>query len=346
MPDELSHNDLFLALTPQAVIRAVERAGVECRSVCSPLNSFENRVYLMELADGERIVSKFYRPQRWSREQILEEHQFLTDLDDAEVPVCPTLAFPDGDTVKEIDGIYYTLFRARGGRPPEELSAADCERMGMLVGRMHAVAVQRTAEHRITLDVDTYVWANVEWLEEHETIPAELRARYLDAAGNIADIAGERLQGVTSHRIHGDCHLGNLLERDGVLHLLDFDDMVVGPPVQDIWLALPGRDAHTTRLRESFVEGYERFREFDRSTLQLIEPLRGMRMIHYATWLAKRWHDPVFPKTWPHFGSHDYWLEETSTLEDIVNYCNKGQPASAPAEAPLTNADYFFDWED
>ncbi len=344
--DDDSQQDLFLALTPQKVIEAVERAGVECKSVCSPLNSFENRVYLMELTDGTRIVSKFYRPQRWTAEQILEEHQFLADLAADEVPACPVRAFPDGDTLKQTGGIYYSVFDARAGRPPQELSAEECERMGMLVARMHTVAVQREAEHRIHLTPNVYIWDNVAWLEQHDTIPVELRARYLDAAATIAELATARLDGVTTHRIHGDCHLGNLLQRDGVFHLLDFDDMVVGPAVQDIWLALPGRDPHTARLRASFIEGYERFREFDRSTLELIEPLRGMRMVHYATWLAKRWHDPIFPRTWPHFGSHDYWQEETSALEDLLQHVSGGTPAASDDGQQLTNADYFFDWED
>lgn len=347
MTELANQNDLFFALTPQTVIEAVERAGLECTAVCSPLNSFENRVYLMELTDGTRVVSKFYRPQRWSREQILEEHQFLADLVADEIPVCPTLAFPDGDTLKEIHGIYYSLFEARAGRPPEELSVADCERMGMLVGRMHVVARQRPAQHRVRLDADSYVWENLRWLEEHDTLPAELSARYLDAAARIADVAAERLDGVATHRIHGDCHLGNLLERDGVFHLLDFDDMVVGPAVQDVWLALPGRDDYALRMRAAFLEGYERFCQFDRSTLQLIEPLRGMRMIHYATWLAKRWHDPAFPRTWPHFGTHDYWREETAALEELLTYLDDGSVGEAASqEPPLTNADYFFDWED
>jgi len=347
-PQTDAKTDLFLTLTPEAVLQAVEAGGVRCKPVCSQLNSFENRVYLMETEGERRIVSKFYRPGRWSREQILEEHQFLGDLFDEDIPVCPTLAFPDGQTLKEINGILYCLFEARGGRAPDELTDDDADRLGMLVARMHNVAAARSAEHRLQLTPDAYVWDDVGWMEEHDTVPAPFASRYLDAATYICEIADEYLDGVDVHRIHGDCHLGNLLLRDGVFHVLDFDDMLVGPAVQDLWLVLPGRDEHTRRQRECFLEGYERFRSFDRSTLRLVEPLRGMRMLHYTGWLAKRWHDPIFPRTWPHFGTEKYWEEETGALEDLMTHIRseRGEAAPEKPEPALTNKDYFFDWED
>lgn len=346
--DDGKSTDLFLSLTPERVLQAVEAGGMPCRPVCYPLNSFENRVYLIELEDGTGIVSKFYRPGRWTKEQILDEHRFLADLEGAEVPVCPTLPFPNGETLNLIDGMYYCLFRRHGGRSPDELSDAHAERLGMLVARMHNVGAETPSEHRIKLNADTYVWDNVAYLEANDVLPANVAKRYLDAAAFVADKASEYLRGVDVHRVHGDFHHGNMLLREGVFNILDFDDMVVGPAVQDLWLALPGRDQYARRQREVFLEGYERFRKFDRSTLRLIEPLRGLRMVHYATWLAKRWHDPIFPKTWPHFGTEEYWLGETADLEDLVQLLKQeaGEDLAAPEEPTLTNKDYFFDWED
>ncbi|MCB9557981.1 MAG: serine/threonine protein kinase [Deltaproteobacteria bacterium] len=343
-----AETDLFLALSPDAVLSAVEAGGLACRPVCFPLNSFENRVYMMEAENGKRIISKFYRPLRWSRAQILEEHQFLADLAEKEVPVCPVLPFPDGETVKRVNGIYYCLFESRGGRAPEELRDEDVERMGMLVARMHNVGAEREAAHRLRIDAQTYVHDNLDWLEQHQTVPPQFWPRYRQAAEAIAAIADDYMSGVECHRIHGDFHLGNVLLRDGVFNVLDFDDMVVGPAVQDLWLALPGRDAYTLRQREVFLEGYQRFREFDRRTLRLIEPLRGLRVIHYATWLAKRWHDAIFPRTWPHFGTEDYWLDETRELEDLLVFIRDegGLAPAEPEQAELSNKDYFFDWED
>jgi Ser/Thr protein kinase RdoA (MazF antagonist) len=341
--------DLFLALTPDKVLEAVEDAGLRCNPVCHPLNSYENRVYDIQLADESHIVAKFYRPQRWSREQILEEHRFMADLEEAEIPICGLHPFPDGTTLREKEGIYYCLYPRFGGRAPQDLDSDLAHRLGMLLGRMHNVGAAGRSEHRVRLSADTYVRANLKWLAEHETIPVHLEARYLEAANTLAGIADHRLTGVEVQRIHGDFHVGNLLLPDGRLHILDFDDHVVGPPVQDFWLVLPGQDDHTRQLMASMIEGYEEFRPFDHSSVNLIEPLRGLRRIHYTTWLARRWHDPVFPLTWPHFGSESYWTEEVADLEDMVSTLQQEAGADAPIPEPeseLTNKDFFWDWDD
>lgn len=337
--------DLFISLTPERVLDAVEVSGLATSPVCYPLNSFENRVYEIELADQTRVIAKFYRPGRWTREQILDEHNFTTQLEKDEIPVCPVLPFADGETIKEVDGIYYCLFARRGGRAPDELTEELAERLGMLIGRMHTVGGRETAEHRIHINGDNYVRNNLSWLTEHNTVPAHLSDRYFAAANFIADTADELLQGKETIRLHGDMHLGNLLLRDGQFNVLDFDDMVVGPPVQDIWLVLPGTDSYARQLREHFIEAYERFRDFDRSSLDLIEPLRGLRLVHYATWLARRWHDPIFPKTWPHFATERYWLDQTADLEDLVTSIkqDRGEIAVEDQSEGLTNKDYFWD---
>jgi len=341
--------DLFLSLTPDKVLEAVEAGGFRCNPVCYTLNSFENRVYEIELEDDTRLVAKFYRPNRWTREQILEEHQYLSDLEAAEVPVCGVLPFPDGTTVKRIDHIYYSLFPRRGGRAPDELNDSQVERLGMFTARLHNVGNQSTAKHRIQLCADTYIRQNLQWLQDNAVVPERLWDRYSNAATQVAEITDQRMQGVSVQRIHGDLHLGNLLLREDKFFALDFDDMVVGPPVQDLWLLLPGTDVHTRRQREIFIEAYEQFRRFERNTLQLIEPLRGLRYVHYATWLARRWHDPVFPQTWPHFGTEDYWRGETADLEDLLVTIRKESSdgmTTESSEEELQNSDYFWDWED
>jgi Ser/Thr protein kinase RdoA (MazF antagonist) len=351
-------HDSFFALTPEKVLAAVEAGGLATNPVCYPLNSFENRVYEVELVDRTRIVAKFYRPGRWSAEQILEEHQFLADLDAEEIPVATVRPFPDGGTLKEIGGIFYSLADRKGGRAPDELSDASARRLGMLVGRLHNVGVRRAAPHRLSLAADTYVREPVAWLRAHGTVPAHLCDRYFGTALTIADLADRMLEGVPVHRIHGDLHLGNVLDRDGQLRVLDFDDMLTGPAVQDLWLALPGRDRDTLRQRELFIEGYEQFRLFDRSTLRLIEPLRALRVIHYAAWLARRWHDPAFPPAWPHFGTEEYWARETEDLVELLAVIRgaatpeeggtgggEGDGAAAEEEQVLTNKDFFWDWE-
>lgn len=314
----MTTTDLFFALTPHKVLEAVEKAGYPCNPLCYPLNSFENRVYEVELEDRSRLVAKFYRPGRWIDAQILEEHQFLTDLEEAEVPVCPPLKMSEGRTLDHIDGIAYCIFPRKGGRAPDEPDDDLLMRLGMLTARMHNVGALRPAEHRLQLRSDEFIRKNIALFREHRSIPPRLIARYEHAADYIANALEHYLAGAVMHRIHGDLHHGNLLLRDDMLCLIDFDDMLIGPAVQDIWLLMPGRDAETRLQRESFLEGYERFRSFDRRTLGLIEPLRGMRRIHYAAWITRRWHDPIFPRTFPQFGTESYWDEETRDLEEIV----------------------------
>ncbi len=351
--------DLFLSLTPERVLEAVEAGGLACNPVCYPLNSFENRVYEVELQDRSRIVAKFYRPGRWNEEQILEEHSFLQELAAEEIPVATVRPFPNGGTLRRIEGIYYTLADRMGGRAPDELDDLAVRRLGMLVGRLHNVGARRPAPSRPRLDADTYVREPVAWLEDHGTVPRGLRDRYFGAALSLADLADRMLEGVATHRLHADLHLGNILFRDGLLRVLDFDDMATGPAVQDLWLALPGRDREALRQREIFIEGYEQFRLFDRAELRLIEALRGLRVVHYAAWLARRWHDPAFPAAWPHFGTDEYWERETADLvEQLAIVRGDAKARSGPGEGgdgeggegetveeALTNKDYFWDWE-
>ena len=346
--------DLFLSLTPERVFDAVEAGGLRSSPICQALNSFENRVYEIGLDDGSRVVGKFYRPGRWSSEQILDEHRFMTDLQQAEVSVCPVMKFPDGTTLKKVDHIYYCLFERKGGRAPDELTDALAQRLGMLVGRLHNVGAAGAAEHRIRLSADTYIRDNLAWMFASDVIPERLQGRYAEAANQIADIADKWMAGVAVHRVHGDFHLGNIVMRDELLHVLDFDDMLVGPAVQDLWMIVPGRDTTARRHREIFIEAYEQFRAFDRSTLRLIEPLRGMRMVHYSAWLARRWHDPIFPLTWPHFASEDYWDDETTALEELLTIIRSESDdpevtvgaLESESEPELTNKDLFWDWEE
>lgn len=339
--------DLFLGLTPDVVFDAIEATGLRCGNLCFALNSFENRVFEIELADEARTrrVAKFYRPNRWTEAQVREEHAYLRALATAEVPVCDVVTLPDGDTVGRAGHILFCLFERQGGRAPEEIDDAQAERLGALAGRMHNVGAVLDVRHRLTLTADR-LDDSLDWLLQRGLVPQRLRRRYETAARTLSRAARERFRDVPLRPIHGDLHAGNLILREGVLHVLDFDDMVVGPAVQDLWLLLPGRDVETVRLRERFLTGYERFRAFDHRTLDLIEPLRGIRTVDYSAWLARRWHDPIFPATWPQFGTDDWWTGATDDLEDAVEHLN-APPTAAPAPeedaAELTRKNYFWD---
>src|SRR6266446_9581120 len=259
----------IFALTTDRVLEEVEVGGLRCTGRCLPLRAFENRVYEVELEDERRLILKFYRPGRWSRETILDEHRFLADLAEAEVPAVAPLDLGNGGTLSEIHGIYYAAFPKVRGRTLDELDAENRRHIGRTLGRLHAVGAARPAPDRPTLGAEYYVHEPLRILIEGDFIPVTLAPRYRDVAMRIADAAAKPLADARMQRIHGDLHWGNILwTRDGPV-LVDFDDCVMGPPVQDLWLLARGRDEEAKKAREDLLEGYEIFREFDRSMLSL-----------------------------------------------------------------------------
>jgi Ser/Thr protein kinase RdoA (MazF antagonist) len=293
----------FYSLTPDRVLDAVEVGGLRCTGRCLPLRAFENRVYEVELEDERRLVVKFYRPGRWSREAILDEHALLAELAAEELPA-----------VAEIDGILYAAFPRVRGRILDELDDERLRQIGRLIGRMHAVGAARDAPHRPRLTVERYVREPLEVLAAGGVIPGHLGTRYADVARRIADAVAAPLARARVQRVHGDLHRGNLIwGADGPI-LVDFDDCLVGPPVQDLWLLSRGSSAEAQRGRDQLLEGYEVFREFDRSTLALSEPLRALRIIYASAWIARRWDDPSFRAGFPTFGTESYWAAEYEEL--------------------------------
>lgn len=316
--------EFFFALTPELILDAVEKAGIPTTGRCLQRNSMENRVYEVELdvdsalaRDRFRIV-KFYRPGRWSRDQILEEHSFLLELQENEIPCTIPLQFPEGGTLDESNGIYFALFPRQGGRQLDELSPEQEMQLGRLLARVHNVGSAAPAAHRIRLDETVYGTENLQWILSHAGIPGNLRSRYEAAALNVIgayrtmreNLEGQEYPGpLATIRLHGDCHAGNVLWTDAGPFLIDFDDMVTGPAVQDVWLLA----ADSVSL-DRILAGYEEMRDFDRRSLALIEGLRALRYIHFSAWIARRYEDPAFPAAFPHFGTERYWSEQTADL--------------------------------
>ena len=299
------------------MLDAVEVGGLRCTGRCLPLRAFENRVYEVELEDESRLVVKFYRPGRWSRQTILDEHQFLAELVEAELPAVAPTDLGTGRTLSEIDGIFYAAFPKVRGRTLDEADDERLRRIGRLIGRMHAVGAARDAPHRPRLTVERYVHESLEVLIKGGAMTSALAPRYADVARRIADAAAGPLAAARTQRIHGDLHWGNALwGSDGPI-LLDFDDMLVGPPVQDLWLLARGDAEEARQAREQLIEGYEVFREFDRATLALCEPLRALRIIYMSAWIARRWDDQSFRTAFPTFNTESYWAGEYEALYNI-----------------------------
>ncbi len=349
-------NNFFFQLTPDNIMKAVEESGFKPTGHCLALNSYENRVFDLMLEDETHIVSKFYRPGRWTREQIREEHDFLFELRDDEIPVCSPIRFSDESTIHEIEGIFYSIWPRTGGRAADELSDMHIQTLGRMLARIHNMGAVKKPVHRIRLTGSAYGLEPLAFLEENGFLPENLGERYGSAARELSAIYDDLCSNVPFHRIHGDCHRGNLLHGNDGWFFLDFDDFLSGPAVQDVWMLVPARDTEGLRQRDVFLDAYREFRSFEPSWLRLIEPLRAMRYIWYAGWIARRWDDPAFPAIFPHFGTDEYWQNETGDLEDQLKLIRKnlelpvteGTPGKENAgneDKELSNRDFFWDWE-
>lgn len=309
----------FFSLLPDRVLDAVEESGHRVTGRCLARNSLENRVYDVELENDSRVIAKFYRPGRWSRETILDEHRLLLALDEHEIPTCPPLAFPGGGTLRRTpEGIFFALFPRRGGRSPQELTPEELRELGRLVARIHNVSASLGLRHRPELSPATYGLEALAVLLRHPGLRENVAARLDDAVRRLVAVAEPRFRGVERFVIHADCHRGNLLWGSQGWFFLDFDDMAVAPPVQDLWLLLSARPRDCPREVDAFLEGYETFRSFDAATLGLIEVLRGLRYVRYAAWIAARWEDPSFPRRYPTWGTDRYWQELIADLHEQV----------------------------
>ena len=310
----------YSLLSPGMVLDALESVGLRCDGRLLALNSYENRVFQAGQEEGAPVIAKFYRPDRWSDEAILEEHAFTLDLAEREIPVVPPVIL-SGNTLHLFDGFRFAIYPRQGGRPPELDDPDTLEWMGRFMGRIHAVGALRPFSQRPALDIDSFGTRPRAWLLENNWIPSDLlpawesvTAQALDGVRHCYNRAGD----VHTLRLHGDCHMGNVLWTDDGPHFVDFDDCRSGPAIQDLWMLLSGeRDAMTRQFRD-VLAGYEDFFEFDPRELHLIEALRTLRLIHYSAWLAQRWDDPAFPAAFPWFNTPHYWQARILELREQV----------------------------
>jgi len=322
----------YAGLTPDAILTALETLGLRCDGRLLELNSYENRVYLLGMEEGESLVAKFYRPGRWTDAAILEEHAFVQTLADAEIPVVPALLFNDSTlhqfNVSDLHlagGMRFAVFPKQGGRAPELDDPETLEWMGRFIGRIHAIGALKPYSERPTLDITTFGTEPRDYLLANNFIPPDLHDAYVSIVDKALDNVAfcfERAGNVRQIRLHGDCHPGNVLWTEGKEsrgpHFVDFDDSRMGPAIQDLWMLLSGERGDKTRQLSDVLAGYEDFCEFNPRELHLIEALRTLRLIHYSAWLARRWDDPAFPKAFPWFNTQHYWQDRILELREQV----------------------------
>ncbi|MBT4162725.1 MAG: serine/threonine protein kinase, partial [Gammaproteobacteria bacterium] len=281
-------------------------------------NSYENRVYQIGIEDSEPLVAKIYRPGRWTLDQILEEHSFTHELADHDLSVVAPLRNENGDTCYQYDKFYIALFPRRGGRAPAVDDLNCLEVLGRFIARLHNVGSAAKFKYRPDITPADYGTASRSWLLENNFIPAELVDAYSSVSENLLRMIEDKFAAFHGQqlRLHADCHMGNVLWRDEQPHFVDFDDARTGPAIQDLWMLLSGDETSQAIQMKHILMGYRDFRDFDPSELQLIEPLRTLRMMYHAAWIARRWDDPAFPRAFPFFNTQKYWSEHILELRE------------------------------
>lgn len=305
----------YANLSPDRVLDAVDAAGFVSDGRLLALASYENRVYQVGIEDDSPLVAKFYRPGRWSDAAIAEEHAFALELAAAELPMVAPLEI-DGETLLTHAGYRYALYPRRGGRAPELESADHLAWMGRLLARMHGVGARARFRERGSIDTNTFIRNAARAVLASGLLPERLDDTYrvrTDALTTAIDARFAALEPIARIRLHGDCHVGNVLWTDTGPHFVDLDDARMGPAVQDLWMLAP-----SPRALDSLLEGYAEFRDFDLRELTLIEPLRIMRQVHWAGWVAARWHDPAFPRAFAHVGEARWWEQHLNDLGEAL----------------------------
>ena len=308
----------YASLDPNTILDAIDAAGFQTTGGLLALNSYENRVYQVELderSDRDFVIAKFYRPGRWTRKQILEEHAFTQELADEELPCVPPLQ-RDGRTLFEHAGYWFAVFARQGGHTPDIEVGDNLKVLARTLARMHNVGARAHFDARNALSVEHMGHASRDYLLNEGFIPEELEPAYETTTDYLLEMMEDALDDLHTIRIHGDCHLGNLLWREHTPHFVDFDDTIAGPPVQDLWMLLSGEPEEQRATLDTLLTAYEEFRDFDYASLRAIATLRTMRIMHHAAWIARRWEDPAFPRAFPWFGDQRYWSEHTLTLRE------------------------------
>ncbi len=321
----------YAGLTPDVVLDAIDSTGRKCDGRMLALNSYENRVYQIWLDDASLVVAKFYRPQRWSDAEILEEHSFVQQLSEREIQVVAPTVLENGKTLSTFQDFRFSIYPKQGGRAPELDQANTLEWIGRFLGRIHAVGAIESFRERPALNIETFGEEPRQYLLASHFLPTDL----IDVWSSVVEQAlvgvrqcYERAGAIKLIRLHGDCHAGNVLWTESGPHFVDFDDSRMGPAIQDLWMLLSGETGDMTRQFTDVLIGYEDFFEFDRRELHLIEALRTLRLIHYSAWIARRWDDPAFPQAFPWFNTQRYWQDRILELREQI---------SLMAESPLAS---------
>lgn len=311
--------DSYINLGPDQILTAIENLGYTCDGRIFALNSYENRVYQVGIENSVPVIAKFYRPARWTDNQILEEHSYTEELANNEIPVVSPMVDAQSVTLHRTGPFRFALYPRVGGRTPELDDPEHLLQLGRFIGRIHNTGKVRSFKYRPEISIQSFAIDSYRYLLESGFIPAELEVSYRTLCEDLViriNTCFERAGEIDKIRLHGDCHHGNILWRNETPYILDFDDARSGPAIQDLWMFISGDRSYMTARLGDLLEGYCEFCDFDSRELHLVEPLRTLRIMNYAAWIARRWNDKAFPLAFPYFNTQRYWEDHILTLRE------------------------------
>lgn len=308
----------FDSLTPDTILDALDAQGFFTDGRVTALNSYENRVYQIGIENSEPIIVKFYRPERWSLAQIQEEHDFCFEVENQEIPVVSPFKDSNDKSIYQFEGFKFAVFPRKGGYAPELDYQDNLAIMGRTLARLHNIGARKPFKQRPILNAQTFGQDSIDFVAE-QYIPFEHKSAYMAVCSDIMMTITEKLAGAKNIRVHGDLHVGNILLRDDIPNLVDFDDSRMAPAIQDIWMLLSGEEHEQEIQLQKIIAAYSEFRDFPHHEMSMIESLRTLRMIHHTAWLARRWQDPAFPPTFPWFDSHQFWAQHVGDLHQQLD---------------------------
>lgn len=309
----------FEKLTPALIMDAIEEQGHLCSGSVFAMNSYENRVYQIGIEDQQQpIIAKFYRPNRWSQQQIQEEHDFSFELLIHDIPVVVPLQDEKGNSLFSHEGFVFSLFPRKGGHAPELDHKDNLQIMGRMLARLHLIGEKKLFKYRPKLDILTFGSDSIDFVS-NEFIPFEHKSNYVSVCKRLMEMMQPKLDNCHNIRVHGDLHIGNILMRDEIPFLVDFDDSRLAPAIQDIWMLLSGEEHEQKIQLQKVIKAYSEFRDFPYNEMGMIESLRTLRILHHCAWLARRFDDPAFESAFPWFDQNSYWLQHINDLNNQLD---------------------------
>lgn len=264
-----------------------------------------NTMFKIQTEDGGKFVLRIYSNEETTLKENQAEMFWLEALKrDSDLKVTEPVARRDGGyiTIVSVPGVPQenrcVLFKWIPGRPlVNYLNVENYFKFGQSLAKLH--------DHAYTLnplpaDIQPKKWDKVFYYPDELVVydtpaychlfPPE-RIEIIKKVIEHANIVFARLFNNKDGQIliHGDLHYYNIHVYRGELYVMDFEDINLGYPVQDIAVSLSygdEREDHAA-LKAAFKQGYCSVREWPDEDERTIKTLKAARLVMFINYVAR-----------------------------------------------------------